>query len=226
MGLIADYLEEYRERYNDDPCLYIAASKVSHIRKNLENFRQVQAAPSKEKIRQDLLKQYYFIDEIRHKNVLREKAIRYILAHCKLESSVSLNILDALLKLIDNARESANTLIHEITIEIEIGTPGGHTSTLENEEDIMVDYTLFSLYRYMTSGTSIESSEFRCLVYDIATIASIHQSDKNTCNKKNTFKNYITQAYGLTTSDSHCTNCGHHLYHEFRNCLNCYERID
>ena len=89
MGLIADYLEEYRERYNDDPCLYIAESKVSYIRKNLENFRQVQTFTSKEKIRQDLLEQYYFIDEIRHKNVLREKAIRHIRTHYKLESSLN-----------------------------------------------------------------------------------------------------------------------------------------
>ena len=226
MGLIADYLEEYRERYNDDPCLYIANSKVSHIRKSLDNYRQVQATPSKERIRVELLEQYHFMDEIRHKNVLREKAIRHILAHYKLESSISINVLDALLKLIDNARTSANILIHEITTEIEVDTTVEHTSSLENEEDVMIDYILFSLYRYMTNNHSIESSEFRCVVYDCATLILNRRPDINTSSKKNTFKDYISKIYGLTVSESHCTNCGQHLFHEFRNCLNCYERID
>lgn len=224
MGLIADYLEEYRERYNDDPCLYISESKVTHIRKNLENFRQVQATPSKEKLRIELEKQYRFIDEIRHKNVLREKSIRHILAHHKLESSITTSVLEALLKLIDNARKAANILIHEITSEIDVCSTIEHTSSIENEERLMVDYILFSLYRHMTSGASIESSEFRCMVYDCATLISIHNTDVNS--KKNIFKDYITQTHRLTVSDSHCTNCGQHLYHEFRNCLNCYERID
>lgn len=226
MGLIADYLEEYREMHSDDPCLYIAESKVSHIRKSLDNYRQVQATPSKERIRAELLEQYHFMDEIRHKNVLREKAIRYLLAHYKLESSISINVLDALLKSIDNARTSANILIHEITTEIEVDTTVEHTSSLENEENTMIDYVLFSLYRYMTNNQSIESGEFRCLVYDCATFILIRRPDINTRSKKIIFKDYISQTSGLIVSKSRCTNCGHHLFHEFHNCLNCYERID
>ena len=42
MGLIADYLEEYRERSNDDPCLYIPGNKVSSVRKNMISYQKEQ----------------------------------------------------------------------------------------------------------------------------------------------------------------------------------------
>lgn len=225
MGLIADYLEEYRERSNDDPCLYIPGNKVSSVRKNMISYQKEQNLATKEKLGKQLADQYCILDSIRHKSILHEKIIRRIINQCNIESAITLNILNALLKLSDNTRASANTLIHEISSTILLYNLSNCAIETNDEKSVIIGCVLFSIYRFMTSDIPMDSSEFRCLVYDSATLISIINPQDSAISKKNVFIKYISETYGLIPADSQCTNCDHRIYHGFHNCLNCFERI-
>lgn len=234
MGLFADILESNREReYSGyiDPCAIMWSFQgyqhsFKKYREKLNRYEPEQLSNSQVlQMKEEFREKSFELERLKAGYLIAEKSILEIINRGNLQSSYMLDMLNTLQHQMQDAYRGICKLRQEI--DQKVGLKLDTSVEAENEDSIrmeLLNRLIKTSLLYMEKGIFQDSSSFRKVVSDCATLIRCLKNEEYLQSDKVILNYYLVENMGLKTGHHVCKNCGKSLLINVPYCLNCYER--
>lgn len=234
MGLIADIVEENRERMQKDaidPCMILnkkrfwksGTNNYKQLQESVNKYEQIMNEQDRKHQKEVILAQIQDLLQVQNSYLLAEKALLEVIRKDIPDDGIVTNDLKVLLPQVQNAYYRTVSIIANLKRclpDYSIPYTSSDEQTIRNGFLEMIMNSLMTNMQKQNLDTMMTRKAIRAA----AAIIRVFEEENYAISDKEVFRNYCIHRLNQKYGHLRCANCDEQLLAEFPYCLRCYER--